>query len=832
MHALGGSKVTPHDLLAQERPRRHVAAMRITLRPAASSLACLVVAFIAPSAVDAQARPQLIFSGATEANWIAPPGMPPDSFGVFHARRAFDLAAKPARFLVHVSADNRYRLYVNGTQVSSGPQRSDQMHWRYETVDLAPLLRAGSNVIAALVWNWGPNHPVAQHSRRTAFLVQGDGPSESIVNTGARWKLLRDSAYADVRVTGRDVGNAYYAAAHGESVDGARYPWGWERADFDDRGWYTVGAERGPAIVGNVLLHAVPGRGGFGDASGWQLEPRDLPPMEETPVRFAAMRRATGVPMANGFIRGGEALVVPANTRATLLLDHGRTTNAYTVLETSGGVGSTITLTYAEAAVDSSGRKGHRDEVEGRRIRGIRDVVRPGGGERRRFQSLYWRSGRYVELDVQTGADPLRVHEVSAIFTAYPFVERGRFASDLPWLADMWRMNWNGARIGAFETYMDTPYYEQLQYIGDTRLQALISLYVSGDDRLMRQAIAHFDDSRIPEGITTSRYPSELQQLIPPFALVYVAMVHDYHMHRSDPAFVRARLAGIRGILDWYGRRVDSTGMLGPMPYWNFVDWAERWGRGVPAGADDGHSATISLLYAYALDHAARLEVELGVIGMAESYRARADSLRRAARTRAWDAGRRLFRDSPDSAAFSQQTNVLAILTDAIPAAEQRALMERVLGDTTLVPASYYFAWYVHEALRKVGLADRYIEVLAPWRRMLALGLTSAPEKDEPTRSDSHAWAAHPNYGLLATVLGVRPASSGFRTVRIAPALGPLRTASGRVPHPRGDIEVSFTRAGASGLNGEVTLPAGLSGTIEWQGRSIPLREGRQPVRF
>jgi alpha-L-rhamnosidase len=832
MHALGGSKVTPHDLLAQERPRRHVAAMRITLRPAASSLACLVVAFIAPSAVDAQARPQLIFSGATEANWIAPPGMPPDSFGVFHARRAFDLAAKPARFLVHVSADNRYRLYVNGTQVSSGPQRSDQMHWRYETVDLAPLLRAGSNVIAALVWNWGPNHPVAQHSRRTAFLVQGDGPSESIVNTGARWKLLRDSAYADVRVTGRDVGNAYYAAAHGESVDGARYPWGWERADFDDRGWYTVGAERGPAIVGNVLLHAVPGRGGFGDASGWQLEPRDLPPMEETPVRFAAVRRATGVPMANGFIRGGEALVVPANTRATLLLDHGRTTNAYTVLETSGGVGSTITLTYAEAAVDSSGRKGHRDEVEGRRIRGIRDVVRPGGGERRRFQSLYWRSGRYVELDVQTGADPLRVHEVSAIFTAYPFVERGRFASDLPWLADMWRMNWNGARIGAFETYMDTPYYEQLQYIGDTRLQALISLYVSGDDRLMRQAIAHFDDSRIPEGITTSRYPSELQQLIPPFALVYVAMVHDYHLHRSDPAFVRARLAGIRGILDWYGRRVDSTGMLGPMPYWNFVDWAERWGRGVPAGADDGHSATISLLYAYALDHAARLEVELGVIGMAESYRARADSLRRAARTRAWDAGRRLFRDSPDSAAFSQQTNVLAILTDAIPAAEQRALMERVLGDTTLVPASYYFAWYVHEALRKVGLADRYIEVLAPWRRMLALGLTSAPEKDEPTRSDSHAWAAHPNYGLLATVLGVRPASSGFRTVRIAPALGPLRTASGRVPHPRGDIEVSFTRAGASGLNGEVNLPAGLSGTIEWQGRSIPLREGRQPVRF
>jgi hypothetical protein len=806
--------------------------MRRSLRQTLTSLAAFLLVLSAPHVAAAQGRSTGVFAGAPEAKWIAPPGMPADSFGVFHARRVLELGAKPARFLVHVSADNRYRLYVNGTQLSSGPQRSDAMHWRYESVDLAPALRAGRNVIAALVWNWGPHHPVAQHSIRTGFLLQGDSPAEAVANTGPGWKLLRDSAYAEVLVANADV-RAYYAAAHGESVDGARYPWGWTAPDYDDGGWYAIPAmARGPAIVGDVLLHAAPGRGGYGDASGWQLEPRDLPPMEETPIRFAAVRRASGVPFTDGFIRGGDALVVPANTRATLLLDHGRTTNAYTVLETSGGAGSTITLTYAEAAIDSAGRKGNRNEIERRRIRGIHDVVRPGGGERRRFQTLYWRSGRYVELDVQTGAEPLRVHDLSGIFTAYPFVERGRFTSDLPWLGDMWRMNWNGARIGAFETYMDTPYYEQLQYIGDTRLQALISLYVAGDDRLMRQAIAHFDDSRIPEGITASRYPSQLQQLIPPFALIYVAMVHDYHLHRDDAAFVRQRLAGIRGILDWYGRRVDSTGMLGPMPYWNFVDWTERWTRGVPAGADDGHSATVSLLYAYALDRAAALEADLGVPGMAPSYRQRADSLRRAVRVHAWDARRRLFRDASDSTAFSQQTNVLAILTDALPAAEQRALMERVLADSSLIPASYYFSWYVHEAMRKVGLGDRYIEQLAPWRGMLALGLTSAPEKPEPTRSDSHAWSAHPNYGLLATVLGVRPGSSGFRTVRISPALGPLRTAAGRVPHPRGDIELTLARVGTAGLTAEVTLPPGLTGSFEWHGSSVGLHAGKQTLRF
>ena len=811
----------------------HVARMTstsISLEMAATTL--LLAAM--PSLVSAQspASGPRIFAGATEAVWIAPPGMPADSFGVFHARRTLDLPSKPDRFVVHVSADNRYRLYVNGTEVSSGPQRSDVMHWRYETVNLAPQLRAGANTFAAVVWNWGPRHPVAQHSVKPGFLLQGDSPREAIANTGAGWKLYRDSAYAELRVSAQDVRNAYYAAAQGELVDGARYPWGWERMDYVDRDWFTIPATGGGAIVSQLHLHAAPGRGGYGDASGWQLEPRDIPPMEESVIRFASMRRATGITTTDGFIKGADALVIPAHTRASILLDYARTTNAYTVLETSGGAASTITLTYAEAAVDSAGSKGNRNEVAGRVVRGIHDRFLPDGGERRRFQTLYWRSGRYVNVDIETGADPLRIHDLHGIFTAYPFVERGRFTSDLPWLADMWRMNWNGARIGAFETYMDTPYYEQLQYVGDTRIQALISLYVAGDDRLMRQAIAHFDDSRIPEGITASRYPSELRQLIPPFSLVYVAMVHDYYMHRDDPRYVRQYLAGIRGILDWYGRYVDKTGMLGPMPYWNFVDWAERWQRGVPAGADNGHSATISLLLAYALDRAGVLEADLGLRAVAQSYRVRADSLRAATRKHAWDPARRLFRDSPDSAAFSQQTNVLAILTDAVPRAQQRELMERVLADSTLTPASYYFSFYLLEALQKVGLGDRYIEQLAPWRTMLALGLTSAPEKPEPTRSDSHAWAAHPNYGLLATVLGVRPASPGFRTVRIVPALGPLQRAWGRVPHPHGDVEVDLARDGASGLRAQVTMPAGVTGRFEWKGRSVPLHAGRQQLRF
>ena len=166
----------------------------------------------------------------------------------------------------------------------------------------------------------------------------------------------------------------------------------------------------------------------------------------------------------------------------------------------------------------------------------------------------------------------------------------------------------------------------------------------------------------------------------------------------------------------------------------------------------------------------------------------------------------------------------MAVLTDAVAPADQAGLMERVLSDTTLTQSTYYFSYYQLEALRKAGLGDRYVEQLAPWRGMLALGLTTVPETPEPTRSDSHAWSAHPNYGLLATVLGVRPAEPGFKSVRIAPNLGPLRRVEGRVPHPRGEIVVRLERTDGGGLRGEVTLPEGLTG------RDGVGKEGNRPA--
>ena len=368
--------------------------------------------------------------------------------------------------------------------------------------------------------------------------------------------------------------------------------------------------------------------------------------------------------------------------------------------------------------------------------------------------------------------------------------------------------------------------------MGDTRIQGLITLYMSDDDRLVRQAIEHFDLSRIPEGITASRYPSDLGQYIPTFSPIWVAMVHDYWMHRDAPEYVRGFLPGIRSVLGWFEGRIDETGMLGPIPWWPFVDWAKGWDRGVPPGGGEGHSTVISLQFVYALERAAELEGRLGVAGLADHYRSLAQKVRDAVRRRAWDTARGLFRDKPEGDTYSQQANVMAILTDAVAPAEQAALMERVLSDTTLTQSTYYFSYYQLEALRKAGLGERYVDQLAPWRGMLDLGLTTVPETPEPTRSDSHAWSAHPNYGLLATVLGVRPAEPGFKSVRIAPNLGPLRRAEGRVPHPQGEIVVRLARTAAAGFAPRSPCPKGSRACWSGEGRKPPCGPAARSCRF
>ncbi len=817
---MGGLKNHPSVYLWEKQNLKEMHQFLKKLLPAILLLAQLPTA-------DCQLPTQIsprILDNFWKARWVACPGESPVQYGVYHFRKTIELKTVPASFTIHVSADNRYRLFVNGQPVSSGPARGDRGHWSFETVDISEQLKPGINTLAAIVWNAAEHAPFAQISYQTGFILQGNTEAEDLVNTNKTWRVLRNEAYRPLPVDRAKL-QSYLVTGDGDDVDASRYPWGWEQPGFDDSKWKNA----------EQLWFSGKPRG-LGSDGNWMLVPRSIPLFTEGKINIGKTV-ATGkdgrflpMPGPNTY-----PTIVRANSKISILIDQGILVNAFPVLTTTGGKGAKITLTYAEALFDKDRQKGNRNEWEGKEIMGIQDRFTADGGKERTFRPLWFRTWRWLQLDIETGDEPLTINDLHGMSYGYPLEEKASFKSSDPSHAKIWEVGWRTAQRCAGETYFDCPYYEQLSYVGDTRIQALITLYVSGDDRLVRKSIQDFDDSRIPDGLTQSRYPCNDMQIIPTYSMFWVSMVYDYWMLRNDTAFVRRFLPGIEGVLAWEESRLSKeTGMMGATEWWNFVDWAWPWSEeerigGVPPGVAKGGSSILTLQYAYTLRQAAALFLSFGKTEDAAHATALANSLVEATYRNCWDAARGLLADNPTKASFSQHANILAVLTDALPATQQADLLRKIMADKSITQTTLYFRFYLLEALKKHGMGTDFNAQLDDWRDMLAMGLTTFAENPEPTRSDCHAWSAAPNYQFLSTVLGVNPGSPGFATVRIEPNIGDLTFAEGKMPHPLGEISVKVERVGA-GAKAIVMLPKGLDGEFVWKGERKQVMGGKVGV--
>jgi len=762
-----------------------------------------------------------------KAQWISHPTAPLREPITLHFKKSLELKVVPEHFVVHVSADNRFVLYLNGERVGDGPARGDLAHWRYETFDLAPLLKAGTNTLAATVWNFGIYAPVAQISERTAFLVEGDTAAEEAANTNGSWLVEEEPGQVPLPRKA-SAGWDYYAAGWGDTLKGSEFDWSWNAPGTIGSRWvHAVGTLR-ENIFANAGIAA--SHGVTADVP-WALVPDALPHMAYQEEDAGHVVRTT-LENANGFPK--QPITVAPHSHVHILLDRSEETTAYPKLAFSGGNHSHITLTYAEALYDEKHHKGNRNDVDNRQALGITDEIYPDGGDHRVFEPLWWRTWRYLDIEVETQDDPLTLDGMQAHFTAYPFKVAAQFTSSDPELQKIWEIGWHTAQLDAHETYMDCPYYEQLQYAGDTRIQAMITYAMTGDDRLPRQAIRALNDSRIPEGITASRYPSQLPQYIPTFSLLWIGMLHDNYMYRPDKDFVKSILPGTRTVLEWFASYQHADGVLGKLPWWSFMDWVEtQTKRDFPSYDANNESCLTTMQYIGALEDAIDLEKNLGSPEYVSLYAPRLERAKKGVTAQCWDASKGLFADNAAKDMFSEHTNMMAVLYDVAPKKDQPALMRKVeakqLGlpqTTPLIGASFYFRYYLGRALDHAGMADDYLKTLGDWRGFLKMGFTTWPETPGDTRSDAHAWTSHPTYDLLTLVAGIGPGSPGFQTVRIAPHLGDLTQLEASYPHDKGIIHVKYSVVGGV-THAEVELPEGLTGELVWKGKTMPLKSGK-----
>jgi len=464
---------------------------------------------------------------------------------------------------------------------------------------------------------------------------------------------------------------------------------------------------------------------------------------------------------------------------------------------------------------------------------GRKDSIISNGTLNQSFTTMSFRTYRYILVNITTKDQPLVIDDIYGTFTGYPFKLNAKLQTGNPELQQMLDIGWRTARSCAVETYFDCPYYEQLQYIGDGRIQALISYYNSGDERLARNALNQMDHSRLAEGLTLSRHPSFSPQIITTFSLWYISMLHDYWMYRPDATFVKEKLDGVRQVLAFFSKYQQADGSLKNVPYWTFVDWREGkgWDFGQPPKDKKGNSAILDMQLMWTYQQAAEMEAKLGMPAFAEKYRANAAQLKLAIQSKYWDAGKGFYADTHDKNTFSQHANALAILSGMVSGLQLSTLSKKLEQDSTLEKCTIYFKYYLHQALVKGGLGNHYISWLDVWRDNIKMGMTTWAEISdlEHNRSDCHAWGASPNIEFFRTVLGIDSYAPGFSKIKIEPHLGKIENATGEIPHPNGTVAVNYVKNGNK-WNISISLPIKTDGVFIWKGKSYYLKGGKNSL--
>lgn len=700
-----------------------------------------------------------------------------------------------------ISADSRYRVYLNGGFVGEGPARPGGDYdnaqapdwWFYEEYDVTGQLVRGTNLLCVDVV-LGPtrqqDYSMGQGGLY-ADLAMGSAEPAHIV-TDERWLCAPSPAHVgmlslDARL---EADPGWPCHATGEQ---------WSAAE--------VLADQRPG-----LLHA----SGTHPLHRSLLRPLAL--VNPFPGQRHRVRQEADGLAALTFAPGGPC---------TFWLDFGKVHAAQILADIEAPRGTSIEFECQEVI----GRTDKNGKPE--------TVVLADGPLRYRSPEL--RSGRYVKVTVGAAESEARLSGIALESFSYHSEERGAFRCSDPELNEIYEACTWTERLCAQTIHLDSPVHQEgLGCTGDYVIESLIDYRAFGDATLARADI--------------KRTAALLQQkhglmFHPSYSLLWIEWVLDYWMHTGDLALVEDSMDCVGLLVERFEGYLGPTGLIEGAPSYMFLDWVENGVHNLHHPPRFMGQAALTAFFVGALRNAAQLYEAGGRGEDASRVQRLADRTAEAFRTQLWRPDRGLYCDGLLGAdalpapsrwlpadpgkqeSYSAHTNVLAVRYGICQPALAQEVLERAIGDPGLPRMQPYFLHFAFAALDTCGLYnERALGMLRQWTALLAENPGSLKEVWSGFDCDySHAWSGTPAYQASAGILGVIPAEPGFDRVVIAPALGDLAWAEGIVPTRHGPIEVSL-QCDDGQISGTVTLPHGVEAAVSLE-RSKPTVRGHA-IRF
>ena len=768
----------------------------------------------------------------------------PESHGLF--RKTFTLESAPTRVPARITADSRYALFVNGREVGRGPIRSQPRRMFYDLYDLAPYLHIGANVVAVHVRYYGrPNAywmpAVPNNTLGTHGVVVFEADLSEV--WGADGWLVSDDTWhthkSDAWLTGGS------GRSHGLPVDlfdARRFASRWNEPAYDDAAWGS--ARRMPACHIGGFARTQPPTDPYGplyprpiaQLGGASLAPTSVlvetlaaPVDASAPGPVARVQAALSAPVTASAVGTLPlTLHIPAGGAVRLSVDMGRIVSGQVELAADAPEGAQFDFSFTEDPLIA-------EFTMDRMNAGMRYIARGSDDDYRRFDSNGLRF-MYVLIHGVEGQVTLQRLGVRELL--YPWQAGAEFQCSDEELNRIFAAGVRTVELNSHDAFTDCPTREQRAWVGDGVVHQMVHLATNCDWRLA----AHFctlGNSPRPDGILPMSVAGDIElsgaHTIPDWALHWVHGLYNLYRFVGDREAVLALLPTVERVLRWYAPFQSSSGVLKDVTEWNLVDWSSI--------STEDMAATLTALWARGLREYAEMAAWLGNQGSQRWAEALYERARQGFEV-FWNAERGTYIDhvvaGVQRPATSQAAGALAIVSGLAPQERwaqiadvitdpKRLVMRAWTGDNQggqsmakwqaqvregrydidwdveeqIVLAQPFLSYVVHDAVALAGRADRLPDLYRRWSQFLVDGYDTIGECwDYGTHV--HGWSCTPARDMVFYTLGVTPAESGYAVARIAPRLGSLAWARGRVPSPHGMVMVDVQ---PKGLTIETPVP-------------------------
>lgn len=761
------------------------------------------------------------------------PGMEPSSMNrpEVHAlfRKTFNLDRVPGRIPTRITADSRYLLYANGREVFRGPIRSQPRRTFYDLFDLASYLKAGENVLAVYVKYYGspksfwmPASPSMSLGKTGVMVFEAQVDSTWLVSDGS-WKTHKSLAWAENWRSGSPIGFLEEGIPV-EVFDARQFPYGWEQPGFDDRSWQNASVIVAHNMNGSSSSHPPSEPYGplhprpIGKLGGDRRVPvsaslEALSGQIDVKISDPVRRLEASLNLAAEPPRPAQLPIsvnMPVGGCARITLDMGGIVMGQVQFELEAPSGVILDLSYTEDPLAPP--KG----MFGGMHAGTRYTTR---GQNDRF-SVYDALGfRYTNLLIHGQTGQVTLHSFAVQEDVYPWQPGAEFRCSDDELNKIFQAGIRTVQLNSRDAFTDCPTREQQAWVGDSVVHQMIHLVTNTDWRLAWQYLTLSDSPRY-DGILpmTVVGPSEASggMTIPDWSLHWVHGVYNLYRFAGDRNAVVKFMPSVARVLRWFEPFQNSQGVLKDLIEWDLIDWS--------AVSVSDTSALYTALWARGLREFAEIAGWLGE----NASREWAETLYAKAKVGFeifWDEARGSYIDHivdriqrPE---MSQLSGALAIISGLAPkerweriintitALDKLVIRTWVFGEAEpegfpdisaprrftwdtqnqIVIAEPFMSYTVHDAVAMAGQAGRLPELYRRWSAFLTGGYDTIGE-DWKHGTHVHGWSCTPTKDMVFYTLGVTPAEPGYTKARIAPALGNLGWAEGKVPTPHGLISV------------------------------------------